>query len=233
MDDHESADADYQRFPAGPAQDAPVLTQAGPPPSKAMATWSLVLAVIPVPILWAVSIGLGIAVLSRSRDGRAHGKGLVIAAFVVIGLWIAAIVVAALVGAFGTAERDTAGTVTTRGDVPVAELRTGDCVAKEIGEDVEMLTLEVIPCDEPHSYETYSTFVLPEGDFPGQKEVDRLAEGGCVKRFENFVGLSYDDSKLELFYMRPFAEGWAIDRGVACLLVNETRAAGSLKGVAR
>ena len=230
MMDDQMTEADYPRFPRGSTQDAPV--PAGPP-SKAMATWALVLAIIPAAISWAVSIGLGIAVLRRSRDGRNHGKGLVIAAFVVVAVWIMVIVAVVLVTIVGAAERDTSGTVTSRGDVPVAEVRTGDCIAKEIGEDVEMTTLELIPCAEPHSYESYATFLLPDGDFPGQKEVDRLAEGGCIKRFEDFVGLNYEESEIDMFYMRPFSEGWAVDRGVACLLVNEPRAAGSLKGVAR
>lgn len=229
MNDQETTDADYPRFPAGAAPDASVRTQAGPTPSKAMATWSLVLAAIPAPILWAVSIGLGIAVLRRSRDGRNHGKGLVIAAFVVVAVWIVILVTVVAVNVAGTAERDATGSVTTRGDIPVSEIRTGDCMENDIAEEVEMMTMELIPCEEPHYFEAYATFVLPEGDFPGQKEVDRLSEGGCIKRFDDFVGVGYGESNLELLFMRPYEDGWAYDRGVACLITTETQVAGTLK----
>ncbi len=84
-----------------------------------------------------------------------------------------------------------------------------------------------------HFFETYATFKLPEGDFPGDEKVDELAGQGCVDRFADFVGVSFDDSKLEMTYMGPLEDSWDFDRGVACLLTEEAETKGSLKGAKR
>lgn len=198
-----------------------------------MATWSLVLSIVPAPILWMVSVGLGIAVLVRTKDGRDHGQRRVIAGFIVIAGWILVIIVVILVNVVRAAERDDGGSVTSRGDVPIDDIRAGDCLANDISEDVEMFTAELTPCSSPHYFEAYATFLLSEGDWPGQSQVDRLAEGGCIKRYEEFVGLSYGESEIEMMYLRPYEEGWAIDRGVACLLDSGRPTTGSLEGAAR
>lgn len=43
-------------------------------PNQTMAVWSLVMAALPLPPLWPVSSGLGIAVLIRSQDDRNHAR---------------------------------------------------------------------------------------------------------------------------------------------------------------
>lgn len=225
MDDELGTSSAYPKFPAS-ASPRPT----GPPPSKTMATWALVLAIIPGPILWVVSIGLGIAVLRRSRDGFDHGRRRVIAAFVIIAIWVALVIVVVVAEVADDADRDASGTVTSKGDVPITEIQVGDCLTKEIEDDVELLTVEVAPCDDTHVLEAYGNFSLEDGAWPGQDQVDRLAEGGCVKRFEAFVGEPYDTSKLEVFYFRPFEIGWRRgDRGVSCLISSGGPRTGTLE----
>jgi len=232
MDDQASANADLPTYPRASAQGTIVAPPRGDPPSKAMAIWSLVLACIPMPISWVVSVGLGIAVFSRSKDGFDHGKKLVIAGFIVIACWIALVVIAATVGFGRPAERDTSGVLESRGAVPIEKVMVGDCL-ENLREDVAMSTVEVIPCDETHRLEAYANFELPDGDWPGQGEIDRLSEGGCIKRFGDFVGKDFNDSELDMIYLRPYKEGWAVDRGVTCLITEDSPRVGTLERAGR
>jgi hypothetical protein len=130
------------------------------------------------------------------------------------------------------ADRDKDGNVTSQGKVNVTDLKAGDCVVENLGEK-EFQRVEVAPCAKPHFFETYATFELEDGDFPGDEKVDELAGQGCYDRFTDFVGISYDDSKLEWSYMMPAEDTWASDRGVACLITEEKAIKVSLKGAKR
>ncbi|MFI6600344.1 hypothetical protein ACIBHX_29210 [Nonomuraea sp. NPDC050536] len=58
------------------------------------------------------------------------------------------------------------------------ELRPGDCV-KSVADD-QLVTL--VPCDRPHIAEFATVYVLPDGPWPGDGEVRRMAENGCMPR---------------------------------------------------
>jgi hypothetical protein len=209
------------------------LQTADPQPSTTMAIWSLVLSAIPLPLLWPVAIGLGIAVLVRSKDGRNHGKTLVFVGFSIIGAWL--VVVAGLVALgflveMAETNRST-GSGTVRGDVWIEDVRVGDCLADELENEVTLV--ELVSCNSSHRLETYAVFELPAGVFPGQDDVDRLSEGGCAKRFENFVGLPYDDSELEFQFVTPVEDSWADDRSVLCMVDTGGPTTGTLKGAHR
>lgn len=229
MNDQSTLDGDLPQYPRGSAQD-PAGVRTSLPPSKTMAIWALVLACLPVPILWLVSIPLGLTVLGRSKDGVDHGKKLVIGSFVAIVCWALLIAAAFAAGVNTTpAERDSAGDLASRGDVRVEEIQVGDCLENDLGEDVALSTVEVLPCDEAHQLEAYANFMLPEGSWPGQDEIDRLSEGGCVKRFGTFVGMDFNESELEMVYLRPYEEGWAVDRGVTCFISTGSQTTGTLR----
>ena len=44
---------------------------------------------------------------------------------------------------------------------------------------------------------------MGDGPYPSIKQMDRLAEGGCWKRFKSFIGLGYYRSQLEFNYLTP------------------------------
>lgn len=202
-----------------------------PPPSRTMAIWSLVLSAMPVPPLWLVSVGLGIAVLVRSKDGRNHGKTLVIVGFGLIAAWLVVFAaIAAIAIAFEMqSEQDDAPAV--RGDVFIEDVRVGDCTAGDL--EAEVTLVELVSCDSRHRLETYAIFDLPAGPFPGQRDVDRLGEGGCSKRFDEYVGLSYEESSLDFQYVTPVEDIWADDRAVVCFLDTGGTTTGSLENSAR
>lgn len=130
------------------------------------------------------------------------------------------------------ADRDKSGNVTSQGKVDVTDLAAGDCVVENLAEK-EFLRVEVAPCAKAHFFETYATYELEDGDFPGEEQLDQLAGQGCYDRFADFVGVSYDDSELEMSYLMPAEETWSSDRGVACLITANGESTGSLKAAKR
>jgi hypothetical protein len=61
--------------------------------------------------------------------------------------------------------------------------------------------------------------------YPGDDEVGRQAEEVCLSAFEEFVGVDYDNSRLDVTYYAPSPETWACgDRRIVCV-VEATQAA--------
>ena len=202
-------------------------------PSKALAITALVLAIFGFFVLTAIAaVVLAIVVLVQSRDGRPRGKGMAIAALIISVLWFAGLIIAIVAVVNSQPERDSSGQVVDGGHVLVGSIRTGDCLTKEPSSSVQ-ITVELTPCSKPHREEAYANFDLPDVDFPGQTEVDRLADAGCVTRFEDYVGRSADETELVIVYMRPYEDSWDVDRGVTCLVSEGGSSTGSLKGADR
>jgi hypothetical protein len=203
------------------------------PTSRTMAIWSLVMSVLPVPVLWPVSIGLGIAVLVRSRNGRDRGKTLVVVGFSAIAGWLflfAVIIAGAVTLEMQLSEPERNSQGETEGEVWIDRVRVGDCTADDLpGGEIDLVDL--VPCDGPHRLEAYAVFDLPAGPFPGQKDVDRLSEGGCTSRFEDFVGIPWDDSEHDFQFVTPIKEIWEDDRAVICFADPGGTIRGTLKNV--
>ena len=72
------------------------------PPSKALAGWSLGLAIFPNCLTWILAIVFACIVISRSKDGRDHGRTMSVAALIIVAVWVAiAIAVVAVLAATG------------------------------------------------------------------------------------------------------------------------------------
>lgn len=197
-----------------------------------MAGWSLALALLPSLITWVLAVVFASIVMSRSKDGRPHGKGMAIAAFVIVGVYVVGIVVAVAAYLATGADRDASGRVTDAGRVTVVDLRTGDCLP-DAGLEGEQLMVQIVPCGDSHVSEVFATFDL-DGQWSSPREVDRISEGGCLERFSDFVGVRQRRSSLDVFYLRPTNEqAFDADRGVVCLLVAPEPLTGSLEGSGR
>ncbi len=59
-----------------------------PPPSKTKAGWALGLAIAPAPLAWLISLILSIQVISDSKHRPGNGKGMAIAALIIIPVWV-------------------------------------------------------------------------------------------------------------------------------------------------
>ena len=124
------------------------------------------------------------------------------------------------------------------GGVPMAD--EGDCLqVSQLGTEVE--SLPTVSCDDEHEGEVYAVLDLElEGDYDPQAIVD-AAEEACLERFDDFIGLAYEDSELDIFYLYPLEDGWASgERGTLCAVIAPdwetgelTMVTGSLAGAAR
>jgi len=116
------------------------------------------------------------------------------------------------------------------------DLGVGDCTNDDL--TGEVADVETVDCDESHVAEVYAVFDLEGRDFPGDAETASQAEDGCNgPRFEDYVGIPYNQSTLYTTFLTPTEESWndADDRTVICFAVTEDRSptTGSVEGADR
>jgi hypothetical protein len=204
-----------------------------PPPSKTQAGWALGLAIIPSVITWIISVVFACSVISRSRDGRDHGKGMAVAALVIVGVWVAIAITVIAVLVATNAERDERGGVTDGGRATIVGLHVGDCLPAPEATDEEQLAVQVVPCGEPHDAEVYANFDL-DGEWTTLDEVDQISGAGCVERFPDYVGIPPGESSLNVLYFIPINErSFNRDSAVVCILVAPEPLVASLEGSKR
>ena len=114
----------------------------------------------------------------------------------------------------------TIGLLTACSKTVAAQADVGDCIEKLESGSVD--ELDKVDCDESHVAEVFAVPELEDGDFPGVDEITDLAAEACLGEFEDYVGVSYDDSVYEIFPIAPSEESWdeADDREVICLAGN-------------
>ena len=66
--------------------------------------------------------------------------------------------------------------------------------------------------------EVYAVFDISESQWPGQARVDELAEQGCLDRFADAIGATYEDSILVIYTLSPTEGSWKQrkDKEVVC-----------------
>ncbi|WP_243225810.1 septum formation family protein [Microbacterium sp. CIAB417] len=137
----------------------------------------------------------------------------------------------------GDAPRDEeTGEVTEESNISIFQLKLGDCLPADAMSGAEQTDADVVPCDEPHGYEVYHEFELADGEFPGSDAIQTEVEAQCLPAFGEFVGLSYDESTLDITWYEPTESSWTEgnDRLVQCLILDPAGdVEGSLKGAAR
>ncbi|MGW3347385.1 hypothetical protein ACWDA3_29125 [Nonomuraea rubra] len=92
------------------------------------------------------------------------------------------------------------------------ELRPGDCI--DPLPDGALVT--VVPCDRPHVAEFATTYVLPDGPYPGMDDMQRLAEVGCTPRMR-LVEAKKDE--VIVSGLVPPEEDWPRYRTIYCLAI--------------
>lgn len=101
----------------------------------------------------------------------------------------------------------------------VFDLSVGDCFNSPETEEVSRV--EVIACDAPHDHEVYLLFDLDNGDFPGSDPVASAASDGCLAGFDQYVGIEYTESALDVGFLPPSQTTWdSGDREVVCYLFD-------------
>ncbi|TMR97165.1 hypothetical protein [Nonomuraea basaltis] len=119
----------------------------------------------------------------------------------------------------GSPDRTSAPTVASGEAANVAgeryhatELRPGDCIDPM----PESVMVTVVPCAVPHAAEFATTYVIPEGPWPGVAELGRLAEDGCGPRMR-YVPSRKDE--VGVVGLVPREEDWPRNRTAYCLAI--------------
>ena len=134
------------------------------------------------------------------------------------------------------AVRDESGEITESSEADVFSLKVGDCLNETSTEETaEVTSVPTVPCSDPHDSEAYAATDMPEGDYPGDQAVIDASDTFCYDQFATFVGLSYDESALDLASFFPTPESWAEgDREIMCFISSpDGQVTGTLAGAAR
>jgi len=163
-----------------------------------------------------------VALRQIKRDGG-RGRGLAIAGLAISGLWVLLCAGGAVYALTTDPERNASGQITSGGQVPVTDLKVGDCV-NDIDENRRVLSLPAVPCAEPHDAEVFAVFELTGSTFPGESEVVSQVESKCVDRLEQYAPAAINDPSIDLFYFAPDETSWRRgDREVVCIAVDSTK----------
>ncbi|MCJ1706037.1 DUF4190 domain-containing protein [Microbacterium sp. VKM Ac-2923] len=231
-------------YPGVPSGDAAVAPGAlGEKRTNAVAIVALVLGFV-VPVAGIVT---GAVALSQIKRTGEKGRGLALGGIVaggVLTLFIATLVIGTLVfSAFVAAGGGSADPYapTDEGGVTVAPdeqapfdpstLVVGACLDDLPGGFVA--ADNVVDCAQPHSYEAFGGFDVPDGAYPGDAAIETEALAGCEAAYGGYVGVPYQDSRLDYYYVGPTQQTWEVgDREIFCLLFDPQaeQTVGSLTG---
>lgn len=140
------------------------------------------------------------------------------------GVVAAALLLAACTAApSGTDPDDTPATAPADDGAPTnfLDLTVGDCFdMPSTLADGEALKFS--SCETPHLFEAYAETSLPDGEFPGDDEIEARAAAFCEPAFVEFVGESWTSSEFDFQYIVPSERTWTEvdDRSILCLVTT-------------
>lgn len=122
------------------------------------------------------------------------------------------------------------------GGQSVFSLSVGTCFDDQ--ESTEISSVPEVECSEPHDNEVFAVIDYTESDaYPGTEEMRDIGTGLCIEQFDEYVGLAYLESDLNVFAITPSQSSWDEDndREVICALFNLdfSKLTGSMQGAAR
>ena len=119
----------------------------------------------------------------------------------------------------------------------------GDVFTLDVGtcfDDTDETAISSVPevdCSDPHDNEVFAVLDYTESDtYPGSEAMNDAAQDLCIDAFEEYVGLPYEESELEVFPITPTEGSWdSGDREIICALYNLdfSKLIGSMQGAAR
>lgn len=94
------------------------------------------------------------------------------------------------------------------GESDVFTIKVGDCLNDEAASG-EISTVPIVDCEEPHDSEVYASIIMDDDEYPGEEATIAFADEACLDEFDDFVGISYDESKYGFATLYPTPESWA------------------------
>lgn len=129
------------------------------------------------------------------------------------------------------ANRDEQGNVQEQDNIDIFSLKLGDC---KMADDTtgEIMQAEVVPCDEPHDEEVFFESKMADGEYD-EAAIETAGEVCYGQSFTDFVGVAWDDSTLDVWYLSPTEQTWneMDDRLIQCIVTDPAGpTTGTLKG---
>lgn len=123
-------------------------------------------------------------------------------------------------------DRDEEGSISEEGDLSAFSMEVGDCFddpdSLTMGTNSTVFELPAVPCNQPHDNEVFALIDLEgdDDDYPGQDAVLTEGQERCEAAFEDYVGVSFDESALSMDpYLFPTEQTWSAgDREIVCAL---------------
>ncbi len=113
------------------------------------------------------------------------------------------------------------------------EYSVGDCFMEPTADYGHV---QFVDCAEPHDYEVYSDFEVPDtadGTYPGVDRMSIAADDGCHDAYAEFVGTEWEASDFDYAFVAPDDYTWTDygDRLVTCAIFDpEGPTTGTLEG---
>jgi hypothetical protein len=141
-------------------------------------------------------------------------------------IWAAALIALVVIG------------LSACGSAKAAVWTVGDCSKPFHGltQNGTIEGVEVVDCAQAHDQEVFLAFQLPQGTFPGAFTIGDAQQDECSSAFEDYVGISWEQSSYTFDTTGPSEEMWkAGDRWIYCFLKDPHGGmlTGSAKGAAR
>ena len=124
---------------------------------------------------------------------------------------------------------------------PIPSYAAGECLDGTFsGNTIDVTGVRTTGCADPHRGEVIGVHSLAEPSgaaaFPGIPTIETTATDRCPPLFAHYVGIGFDASRLEMFYLYPSEEAWGRgDRQIACIVTAPAgeELTGSVAGTAR
>jgi hypothetical protein len=150
--------------------------------------------------------------------------------------WIAVVAAFGIGGVIFATQRNDAGEITRGGALAISELRVGDCFDLQDVDAEQADEVNTRRCDEKHQFEMMSIASMPDGEYPPETAFEEFVAAVCLPAFGDYVGLAYEESRLDVFWYFPLEDGWSEgDHLVQCAVYDplNSELVGSLRSAAR
>ncbi|HEY7331771.1 MAG TPA: septum formation family protein [Candidatus Limnocylindria bacterium] len=152
--------------------------------------------------------------------------------------WVILVVAVSVGGLIFNAQRDDDGSISRSGNLAISDLRVGDCfdLKGELDEDEAVDEITARPCTEPHEFELMHIGTVASATYPADAAFVTWLDENCLPAFAEYIGRSYSESALDVFWFQPTREGWdAGDHSVQCAVFDPANdeLTGALRGAAR
>jgi hypothetical protein len=149
--------------------------------------------------------------------------------------WLGVVAAFAVGGAIFAAQRNDNGEITQGGTLAISDVRVGDCFNPKDVDAEQADEVDAKRCDETHQFEMMFAGAMRDGGYPLDSEFEGFVQAACLPAFDEYVGMAYQDSRLDVVWYFPLEEGWGNgDHQVQCAVYDpfDSELDSSLRGAA-